>query len=181
MPRGSRGRCQASPVAVTVAPSRSGPVIRSVPRWLGGGTGRLAALTAVAAPWDARAGGPAASGSTDAARMTAVIPASRPDRVSEARRMTAPLFAADHDRGNLCHQLAHIDHDHGWGGWGGVMGPGEGSDGVGWVAGWSAGEGARKQVTVGLEQVVAHRDDLRRGQRGGRVRVEQRGLVDVVA
>ncbi len=121
MPRGSRGRCQVSPVAVTVAPSRSGPVIRSVPRWLGGGTGRLAALTAVTAPWDARAGGPAASGSTDAARMTAVIPASRPDRVSEARRMTAPRSPRTMIRA-ICvtswRTLITIMDGGGWGGWG---------------------------------------------------------------
>ena len=39
----------------------------------------------------------------------------------------------------------------------------------------------REQVPVGLEQVVAHRHRLARGQGGGGVRVQQRGLVHVVA
>src|ERR1700733_12857633 len=43
------------------------------------------------------------------------------------------------------------------------------------------GERRGQQVLVRIEQLVAHGDGLRRGQRGGGVRVQQRGLVDVGA
>ena len=76
-PCGSRGACQASPEAVTTAPSRGSPVIRSVPWCTGAGSAGLAAAAAVPA---ADAGATAVSGTRASPAISAVSPAGRPGR-----------------------------------------------------------------------------------------------------
>ena len=68
MPRGSRGACQARPDAVTSAPSRGWPAIRSVPWCTGGGIcGAAAAVEPAAAAVE-----PAAAAGIAMTRGTAV-------------------------------------------------------------------------------------------------------------
>ena len=92
MPRGSRGACQARPDALTSAPSRGWPVIRSAPWCTGGGICGLA-LPVVADPVveDALAADAVAPDAAVAGiamiRGTAVATAA----MSRAARMTAPV------------------------------------------------------------------------------------------
>ena len=79
-PCGSRGACQASPEAVTTAPSRDSPVIRSVPWCTGAGSAGTAAADAAAAVPAADAGVTAVSGTRASPAISAVSPAGRPGR-----------------------------------------------------------------------------------------------------